>query len=104
MLPRLTWTPTAGAGPPIVTVPVAEAPPTTEVGLTLSDVNAGRVGYTVSGRDSVTPPPDTEIVTEVGSATGEVTMSKKPMPLPAETLAVLGTAATDGRLLVTCRS
>ena len=70
----------------------------------MSDVNGGRLGYNVSGCDSVTPPPETEIVTSVGSATGAVTMSKKPTPLPAETVAVLGTAATDGWLLVTCTS
>jgi hypothetical protein len=104
LLHRLTCTPTAGAGPPSVTVPVAEAPPTTELGLTLSDVNGGSVGYNVNRRESSTPPPETEIVTSLGSGTGEVTMSKKPTPLPAETVAVLGTAASDGWLLVTCTS
>jgi hypothetical protein len=85
-----------------VTVPVAVLPPTTDSGLAVIPVSVGRLGYTVSGRDSVTPPPETEIVTAVAAVTGAVAMLKKPTPLPAKTVAVLGTAATDGLLLVTC--
>ena len=83
--------------------PVADAPPVTVVGVTVIDVSAGRLGYSVNGCDSVTPPPETEIVTVVGAVTGAVVMSKNPMPLTAATLTESGTAASDGVLLATCR-
>jgi hypothetical protein len=101
LLARLTPTPPAGAALPSRTVPVAVVPPATLVGLTESDARAGKAGYSVSGTERVTPPPDTEIVTTVGPVTGWVTMLKKPMPLPAETDTVPGTAASAGLLLVT---
>ena len=41
---RLIATPFGGAGPPSLTVPVADAPPTTLLGLTVSDVSGGSVG------------------------------------------------------------
>jgi len=101
---RLIATPFGGAGPPSLTVPVADAPPTTLVGLTVSDVSGGSVGYNVSSREMVTPPPVTEIVIAVGALTGAVVMSKKPTPLPAKTVTVSGTAASAGSLLSTCIS
>ena len=104
LLPRLTATPTGGAGPASVTVPVAEWPPTTLVGLTVRDVSAGRLGYKVKGCDSVTPPPVTEIVTVVGAVTAAVAMSKKPTPLPANTVTEPGTEAREGLLLATSTS
>ena len=52
----------------------------------------------------VTPPPDTEMVTGVGSDTGLVTMSKRPVSVLAGTLANSPTPATAGLLLVTRRS
>jgi len=76
LLQRLTATPTDGAGLASLTVPVAELPPPTVVGLTVRDVSAGSVGYKVRGCDSVTPPPVTEMVTVVGAVTGAVAMSK----------------------------
>jgi hypothetical protein len=76
LLARLTATPTGGAALASLTVPVAELPPPTVVGLTVIDVSAGRLGYKVRGCDSVTPPPLTEIVTVVGAVTGAVAMSK----------------------------
>jgi hypothetical protein len=102
LLPRLIATPLGGAAPPSLTVPVAVPPPTTLVGLTVSDVRAGSVGYSVNWCDNVTPPPETQIVTAVGALTGAVAMSKKPWPLPAKTVAVSGTVARSGWLLATC--
>lgn len=104
LLPRFTATPTAGAGLASVTVPVEGLPPTTLVGLTVRAVSDGKLGYTVKGRDRVTPPPLTEIVTVVGAVTGAVVMLKNPMPLPAETETESGTAASAGLLLDTCMS
>lgn len=102
LLARLIATPTGGAGPASVTVPVAEPPPATLVGFTVRDVSAGRLGYTVKGCDNVTPPPVTEIVAVEGAVTAAVAMSKKPTPLPAKTVAEAGTAAREGLLLLTC--
>ena len=102
LLARLIATPFGGAGPPSLTVPVAEAPPATLEGLTVSDVSGGRLGYSVNSFDRVTPPPVTEIVTAVGALTAAVAMSKKPTPLPAKTVTVSGTAASAGSLLSTC--
>ena len=104
LLPRFTATPPAGAGLATVTVPVAGVPPVTVVGLTVRDVSSGRLGYSVTGRDSVTPPPLTEIMTLIGAVTGAVVMGKNPTPLPAKTVTVLGTEASAGLLLVTRRS
>lgn len=101
LLPRLIATPTGGAGPASVTVPVEGLPPTTPVGLTVKEVSAGRLGYRVRECDKLTPPPETQIVTTVGAETGAVVMSKKPMPLTAATVMVPGTAASAGSLLAT---
>jgi hypothetical protein len=101
---RFTATPTAGAGAPSLTVPVAEPPATTVPGDTVIDVSGGRLGYNVNGCVNVTPPPDSDIRTCVGSVTGAVVMSKKPMPLPADTVTEFGTEATDGLVLATCIS
>jgi hypothetical protein len=68
------------------------------------DVRFGSVGCSVNCSDNVTPPPETEIVTTCGSDTRAVLMSKKPTPLPANTVAELGTAARAGLLLLTCTS
>jgi hypothetical protein len=101
LLARLMATPFGGAGPPSLTVPVAEAPPTTLEGLTVIEESGGRVGYRVRIFDSVVPPPVTEMVTAVGPLTAAVVMSKKPTPLPAKTVTVSGTAASAGSLLST---
>jgi hypothetical protein len=104
LLARLIATPLGGAAAPSRTVPVAVPPPATLVGLTVRDVSAGSVGYSVSRREIVTPPPVTEIVTAVGALTGAVAMLKKPTPLPANTVTVSGTVASAGSLLSTCIS
>jgi hypothetical protein len=101
LLPKVMCTPTAGAGPPSVTVPVDGVPPTTVFGDADMLVSGGSVGYTVNTCDNVTPPPVTAMVTAVASDTAVVVMLKKPVPLPADNVAVLGTAATAGLLLVT---
>ena len=44
MLDKLTATPPTGAALASLTVPVAVAPPTTLVGATVNDVNAGKEG------------------------------------------------------------
>jgi len=67
-------------------------------------VKVGSVGYNRSGRDSVTPPPETEMVTSVGAETAVVVMSNRPIPLPAAIVAELGTLASAGLLLVTWTS
>ena len=104
LLDRLTATPPSGAALASLTDPVAVAPPATLVGFTVSAVSAGKVWYSVRGADRVTPPPVTEIVTSACAVTGVVTILKKPTPLPAETVTTVGTAASAGLLLVTCRS
>jgi hypothetical protein len=100
----LIATPTAGAGPASVTVPVDDAPPTTLAGFSVREVSAGRLGYSVKGCDNVTPPPVTRMVTTTGAVTGAVVMLNRPRPLTAVTVTVAGTAASEGSLLVTFSS
>jgi hypothetical protein len=61
-------------------------------------------GLTVRLAVLVTPPPETEIVTTVWTLTEVVKMSKPPVVDPAGIVTPLGTEATDGLLLATCRS
>ena len=58
-------------------------------------------GLTSSDADLVTPPPDTEIVTGVSTATEDVKMLKPPRIVPAGTIMPFGTDATAGLLLAT---
>jgi hypothetical protein len=51
----------------------------------------------------VTPPPETEIVTTVCVLTELVKMLKPPVVEPAEIITPLGTDATAGLLLATCK-
>ena len=75
------------------------------VSVTVDDVSAGGgdelEGVTSSVADCVTPPPDTEIVTDVFTDTGDVKMLKPPRVVPAGTIMPFGTDATAGSLLVT---
>ena len=100
---RLTATPPAGAGLPRVTVPVADWPPGTLVGLTEKPVSGGRLGCTTRSLERVTPPPVTEIVTTVRAVTALVSMKKTPLSIEAGIVMNSGTAATAGLLLVTRR-
>ena len=58
-------------------------------------------GITSSVADFVTPPPETEIVTNVSAETDEVTMLKPPRVVPAGTIMPFGTDAPAGLLLAT---
>jgi hypothetical protein len=104
LLLRLTVAPPDGAAAPRVTVPVADVPPGTLVGLTEKPVSAGTLGSTMRSADCVTPPPVAEIVTTVRVVTALVVMKKIPASVEAGTVANCGTAATAGLLLVNCSS
>jgi len=64
---------------------------------------AGAVALTVRLAVFVTPPPETEIVTMVCVLTGVVEMLKPPVVEPAGIITPLGTEATAGLLLATCK-
>lgn len=100
LLLRLTVAPPDGAAVPRVTVPVADVPPGTLVGLTEKPVSAGTMGTTMRSADWVTPPPVAEIVTTVRLVTALVVMKKIPTSVDAGTVANCGTDATAGLLLV----
>lgn len=107
LLPRLTTVPPAGAALDSLTVPVADVPPLTLVGLTVNDESDGAVaplGLTVSVADRVTPPPVAEIVTAVGAFTVPVVIWKLTPVIPAETATLAGTLATAGLLLVSAKN
>lgn len=95
-LDRSTTRPPAGAGAGSVTVPVAEVPADTVLGLT---VNVDRVGpgggvpggSTVRIADTVSPAPETKIVTTVCSETAEGIIRIPVNRLPA------GITAPDDR-------
>ena len=81
--------------PLAVTVSVAVLPEPVGVPPVVPD------GVTSSVADFVTPPPDTEIVTAVSTATDDVKMLKPPRVVPAGTIMPFGTDATAGLLLAT---
>src|SRR5882672_1685460 len=98
-----TWPP-AGAGEVSVTVPTDELPAVTLEGFSVSPESGGGgggvpTGFTVSGAVSVTPPPETEIVTTVGVVTGWVNTSKPPWIDPEGMIIELFTRAIAGWLL-----
>lgn len=64
---------------------------------------AGADGLTVRFAVFVTPPPETEIVTTVCVLTELVKMLKPPVVEPAGIVTPLGTEATAGLLLATCK-
>ena len=66
-------------------------------------VGAGALGFTVKLAVLVTPPPETEIVTMVCVLTEDVKMLKPPVVEPAGIITPLGTEATAGLLLTTCK-
>jgi hypothetical protein len=88
--------PGLGATPVSFTVPVELAPPTTEPGLSESELNVGAV--TVSVDDFVEPPLLAVIVTGVDDETGVVVTLNVPFVAPVGTEMLDGTSATDGSL------
>lgn len=64
----------------------------------------GAAGLTVRLAVLVTPPPETEIVTTVCVLTELVKILKPPVVEPAGIITLLGTDATAGLLLSTCKS
>jgi hypothetical protein len=86
LLPRLTRVPPAGAAADSLTVPVAEVPPVTLVGLTVKEDRLGEAapdGFTVSVALCVAPPLLVEIVTGVEVATAVVVIWKLTLVMPA---------------------
>src|ERR1044071_6559848 len=63
----------------------------------------GGCGLTVKLAVLVTPPPETEMVTTVCALTAAVKMLKPPVVEPAGITMPLGTEATAGLLLTTCK-
>ena len=72
----VTVNPPAGAGEPSLTVAVAERPPISEAGLTVSEVTTG--ARTVNVEVRVTPPAVAVMVTGVFAATAFVVNEKEP--------------------------
>jgi hypothetical protein len=64
----------------------------------------GGAEFTIKSAVLVTPPPETEIVTTVWALTEAVKMLKPPVVEPAGIITPLGTEATAGLLLATCRT
>ena len=102
LLESVTTAPPTGAGPLNVTVPVEESPPTTDVGLRLTDVRVAAVTVKVVVR--VTVLYSAEIVTEVLLATGLVVMVKVAVVAPAATVTLAGAWAAAVLLLETVTS
>ena len=95
LLDSVTPNPPAGAAPVNVTVPCADAPPATLVGLTeTAERDAG--GVTVSVAVFVAPPNAPLMVTDVEAVTALVLMVKVALVAPAATVTLAGTAATGG--------
>src|SRR5215213_9936474 len=94
-----TASPPAGAAPESVTVPVELAPEVTADGLRVSAVARGptATGSSVSVADSVTPPPDTEMVTSVFVVAGNVPMLNPPAAANWGTVTEPGIVTRSGR-------
>lgn len=96
---NVTTNPPAGAGPPIVTVPVTDAPPTTEIGVTASPVTFCVVTISVAVR--LRPPPAAVTTTFVVAATAAVVIVNVADVAPAGTTTVAGTVAPTPAVTVT---
>jgi hypothetical protein len=96
LLESATEIPPAGAGPLSVTVPVELWPPVTVVGDKDRDLSAG--GVTVSVAVLAGPPLTAEIVTGVELFTAKVVMGKTAVFMPAGTVTLEGTEATEESL------
>ena len=91
-----TEMPSLGASPVSFTVPVELAPPTTEPGLSDSELSVGAV--TVSVADFIESPLPAVIVTGLEEETGAVVTLNVPFVAPTGTVTLVGTPATDGLL------
>jgi hypothetical protein len=102
LLDSATLAPPMGAAVVNVTVPVAGAPPTTLVGLTVTVDKLGpaAAGLTVSAAVRETPPKVPEIVSAVEAVTVFVVMVKVALVVPAATVTLAGTVATAGLALL----
>jgi len=89
---NVTTRPPAGAGPDSVTVPVADAPPRTDVGETETPDATGATMVSVT--DLLTVPSVAVIATSVSDTTADVTASTFTLVAPA------GTTACKGRLTI----
>src|SRR5712691_4544302 len=96
LLDSVTMAPPVGAAVVSVTVPVLPVPPTTLVGLTVTEdrVGAAGTGLTVSTAVRVTPPKVPEIDNAVVAVTLIVVIEKVALVAPAATVTLAGTAAT----------
>src|SRR5262249_7226949 len=96
LLDSATLAPPLGAAVVNVTVPVAEVPPTTLVGLavTADKLGPAAAGLTVSTAVRETPPKVPEIVSAVEAVGVLVVMGKVALVVPAATVTLAGTAAT----------
>lgn len=94
--PSDTIEPPLGAAALSVTVPVADSPPITVVGLTdtLDTVGGGGGGLTVSTADFDTPSYVPVIVTDVAAVTAVVDTWKVALDWPAGIVTLVGTVAT----------
>jgi hypothetical protein len=79
---RLTAKPPASAGAPRVTVPVDEAPPVSDVGLSTTEARASAGGLIVSAAFFVTPAAEAVIVAVVAVATGNVATVNVAVVMP----------------------
>jgi hypothetical protein len=97
LLDRETTAPPVGAGPVSLTVPVDEVPPITDAGLTVTPlplpVRVGGVTVRVAVR--LTLPAEAVTTTAVWAATGVVVVVNVAVVLPAATVTLAGTAATN---------
>src|SRR5438132_8356826 len=96
LLDNVTMAPPVGAAAVKVTVPVLGAPPTTLVGLTVTEdrVGAAGAGLTVSTAVRETAPRAPVIVSAVEAVTIFVVMVKFALVAPATTVTLAGTVAT----------
>src|SRR5205823_14326158 len=101
LLDSVTIAPPVGAAVVNVTVPVLVVPPTTLVGLTVTEdkLGGGGVGLTVSTAVGEAPPKVPEIVTGVATVTAVVVMEKFALRAPARTVTLAGTLATVALVL-----
>src|SRR5882762_2705587 len=104
LVERETTAPPLGAGALSVTVPVEGEPPMTLLGFSVSEVRVGPEGGTgVTVRVAVccwdVPASEAEMVTGVELATAMVVIWNVAMAVPAATVTLAGTVATDVLLL-----